>query len=711
MSTFPYDFPDEEPTPKRNPSSNNLVWNIFSGLLLIATAIMAVLFLAIFINPQSVFNPLPPPTLPSQAVTITPTPTPGNVLPPTWTPEPSHTPLPTKTEAPTPTASPTKNPPPTEEIPSSEDNKRPESGEVGYDEEGRPILSGPVSLLDTEHFRIHYALSGQDAVTFTEAGNGQLPAYVNQLAEALEYVWQVEIEQFGWAAPPPDGGIGGDDRYDIYLQDILGDGTFGYTDGGEEHYRHPRQNGDNPNTTVVETRAVASYIVLDNDYQGWEEYTRENYETLDLMRTTVAHEFNHAIQFGYDGIEPADWLWEATATWMQDEVYDHIDDGIEDVYTVAKSPDTCQLAFGGETRVEDENHWYGEWIFIRYISEHYGHETVRAIWEEAAQLDGYEAVEAALAGAGTSLDETFRGFSVSLLTRAFEEGANYPLVRLEGEVSSGGIFTPADGVGQMAADYVEIISPAPVQVTVYAANLGGILVGVVGDEAQVFPMDGNRAILNAGQFDHLFLLAINLSRAESEEDCQKSAYTVDVRTVSQAENPGPAAIYPSPNFQAPEVEGLLDPEEYWGENWQEGSADSVDPPAELIPAYLPSGYEFVDAYEVSASQYGEDAIWYIPGGGTALEIDFYGPGQEDVVAITASDSPYTSLDEWTAEANFEPYPVEIKTIEGVTVIIEDYTDEEGPYSFATFLQDGQFIVVEGNISVEEMVKVVENLVT
>jgi len=241
-----------------------------------------------------------------------------------------------------------------------------------YDDDERPILSSDEKILDTEHFRIHYTLHGRDAISSEN--------YINEMGNAFEYSWQIQIDQYGWAPPPPDDGIGGDNRYDIYIQNVFADGTAGYTEGGDERYRGLGQGviGDNPLTDAVETRAAVSYIVMDNDYAELDEWAWEDGEVnlldpLDFMRSTAAHEFNHAIQFGYDGEEPADWLWEATASWMQDEVYDDINDAEEDLLAVFKSPDTCQLAYGGEERVEDENHWYGEWIFLRYISEKHGH--------------------------------------------------------------------------------------------------------------------------------------------------------------------------------------------------------------------------------------------------------------------------------------------------------------------------------------------------
>ena len=109
---------------------------------------------------------------------------------------------------------------------------------------------------------------------------------------------------------------------------------------------------------------------------------------------------------------------------------------------------------------------------------------VRSIWENAVDLDNYEVLEVALFDAGTSLYQTFRGFSVALLTRDFERGDQYPTVRLEGQAVTGEVFNPRDGVGQMAADYVEIQAADPVLVSLDAEFLSGVLVGFQDQRAE-----------------------------------------------------------------------------------------------------------------------------------------------------------------------------------------------------------------------------------
>lgn len=423
-------------------------------------------------------------------------------------------------------------------------------------EPDRPRLSGTPQTLATEHFRIHYTLTGSDAVPPNDENHNQHPDYVEEVAKALEYVWDAQVNHFGWGAPPADGGLGGDDRYDVYLENMMDeDGTSGYSEGG-----YPDTIvGDNPNTPAIEINASHSFLALENDFSESLDWEYENLTTIELMQITAAHEFNHAVQFGYDGNEPLDWLWEATATWMEDEVFNQVNGANEELNAVFKATDTCQLAYGGETRLEDDGHWYGLWIFLRFLSERYGHQAVRALWEAASTADGYTVFDTALADLGISLDEVFRAYSLALLTRDFEEGANYPTVRLEGIAQSGQLFTPLDGAGQLGADYIQIEATGVVTVKLNAKGLDGVIVGIKDEQSHSFAMQNKQISIDGSLFSDLYLIVLNPNRAGSEGACAFSNYTVSVDPTGQAQ--AASLVLPAPNFIPPVVEGLLDPKE------------------------------------------------------------------------------------------------------------------------------------------------------
>ncbi len=61
---------------------------------------------------------------------------------------------------------------------------------------------------------------------------------------------------------------------------------------------------------------------------------------IENLQVTVAHEYFHAIQFAYDYFEDG-WCMEATAAWVEDEVYDEVNDNVQ---YLADSPLTAARA-------------------------------------------------------------------------------------------------------------------------------------------------------------------------------------------------------------------------------------------------------------------------------------------------------------------------------------------------------------------------------
>lgn len=227
----------------------------------------------------------------------------------------------------------------------------------------KPALAGErVCTPVGGHFSIHYATSGGDAPDSTDANQNNVPDWVEKVAGVFEYVYSVEVNKMGYRPPPTT-------TYDVYLEDLTSQGAYGFT----------TDNGT-PSRPAV---SASSFIEIDKAYTAamFEQTASGNYTPEQSLRVTAAHEFHHAIQYGYNYYFDI-WYAETTSTWMENEVYD----SVSQLYSYLPSylPFTSTIALGAP---EGGNSEYGRWIFNRYLTELQGNRTVvRAIWDKLATL-------------------------------------------------------------------------------------------------------------------------------------------------------------------------------------------------------------------------------------------------------------------------------------------------------------------------------------
>ena len=238
------------------------------------------------------------------------------------------------------------------------------------------LLSGTVK--SSAHFCLHYSTGGVAAAT---------AAQVDATLSALEYVWSREVGALGFRAPPSDS----DGLFDVYLQQLGNRGIYGYC-APDENAAHS-----------------TSYCVLDNDYS----VSEYGAPPLNSLQATAAHEFFHAIQFGYDTGEDL-WFMEGTAVWAEEQVYPRINDYLQYLpYSAVTRPRT-PADYNGLDGSRDLFFRYGAVLFWTFLSERFGTPAiVRRVWEYA---DGgrysLQAVAATLAERGTSFSATFGLFGV-----------------------------------------------------------------------------------------------------------------------------------------------------------------------------------------------------------------------------------------------------------------------------------------------------------
>ena len=205
------------------------------------------------------------------------------------------------------------------------------------------------------NFCIHWVTSTEDAPPSQ--------AWVNQMLRLMNHVWKKEVNKLGYRPPVSDAGRGGNSKFDVYLAQIGDEGLYGYCA---------------PERRKPGFKWLASgYCVLDNDF------TEFPLAPMQSAEVTAAHEFFHAIQFGYDYGEDA-WLLEATATWMEERVFDDVNDNRQYLSAGQVANSFTPLDFFDSTGSEQ----YGNWPFFEFLSQNYGNGVVQQIWNKAAAFTG-----------------------------------------------------------------------------------------------------------------------------------------------------------------------------------------------------------------------------------------------------------------------------------------------------------------------------------
>lgn len=282
----------------------------------------------------------------------------------------------------------------------------------------------PAAPLCSEHVCVHWVPASPDAPPLVDTDANGVPDQVDATLRVLEEVWQKEVVEYGYRPPKPDGSSanhGPDDRIDVYLADLGDEDTYGFCATDDP------TAGQSP----YGPWDVSAYCAFDNDFDPaqFPEATGDA-----ALQVTAAHEFFHAIQFAYDFLEDA-WAVEGTAVWMEDEVYDDVNDSYQYLDTSPLRQPRVPLDLGSYEQSPLGGFKYGSFVFWRFLSESFGGpEVIRRVWEYAdgssAGRDEYslQAVDSTLRERGSRARAAFARFgAVNAHPSSFyEEGASYP---------------------------------------------------------------------------------------------------------------------------------------------------------------------------------------------------------------------------------------------------------------------------------------------
>lgn len=385
----------------------------------------------------------------------------------------------------------------------------------------RTTLSGEHQTLETDHFIIHYTYDGIDAISDEQA-------YF--IADVIENIYDVQINEMGWYPPVKDGWRGGDDRYDIYIQNVLEtDGNYGYAVP-----EYPIT--DNPHSPLIEDSARGGYLIVSGHPEG------DPKEIQQALIATLAHEFHHLVQYGYNAIDIDPWYYESMAVYMEVVTMPPYNEALMYVPDVLTYPEICLGAIG-EADPTGGLLQYGHWLFIQSLIDLYGDELLQDFWENIALYgQGWEIWEMTLADYDVTIPEVVARYHLQNLALDYELAPLFEdqdRVWVDGYIDETGVWEmAARGVQELGVNYYLInldagiyqfsLDDAPDYLELYA-------VGIDTDSgmADVFNL-GTMGGVDVSAYDEFVLMVFNNSYHDELDNCSYESYSIGVKAGGDA---------------------------------------------------------------------------------------------------------------------------------------------------------------------------------
>lgn len=265
----------------------------------------------------------------------------------------------------------------------------------------RPQFSGTEQIATLGIYAFHYSLDGprDESIDPTDNDLSGFPDYLEFMAFSFLEVSEEYHDVRGWTLPPYDGDDVNGAYYDVYIgNSFAGDNIYGFV-------AEDQQIGDNPNSPFKENDAATSYMVMRSDYLDFPGSQEKN------IQVTAAHEYVHAIQYGY-WTDMEIFMFEGTAAWAEEYMYPGLDDNFQYLNGVFEYSDVAQNLAPGEIPQLD-GHWYSTWLFFKYLTEQHGVDIIKDIFEAGIQEYSYPAMNRVLTNRNDNLLNLYASYYIA----------------------------------------------------------------------------------------------------------------------------------------------------------------------------------------------------------------------------------------------------------------------------------------------------------
>ncbi len=374
----------------------------------------------------------------------------------------------------------------------------------------RPVIAAEATHLTANgHFNIHYTTNGADAVDAADSAGRGWPDYIENFSAYLETAWNTETSGglMGYRDPPFP--------IDVYVKQL--GNLYGYAN--------------------YDTSPADAYIVLRSNYTGFPGNYDPAGQVAGDMKVTAAHEFFHIVQLQYIDVMDVnnsadDWWAEATATWMEDEVFPEVKDYINYLGEWFSYPNYSLDSTSG-------TYEYGTALWGKYLSSRYGRGIIRTIWDDirvgAGGIDALKAITNELVARGT-LQSAYISFETANDERdiaVYPDISKYPSVRQTANYSSYPISSISGTLDHLATRFYTFLpdsAASTITLTFSNMNSGNLAVRLImsrtggGFETEDVSLNTNQTTnYNASTYSQIVVAVMNISSSSDSEAFSISA--------------------------------------------------------------------------------------------------------------------------------------------------------------------------------------------
>lgn len=263
---------------------------------------------------------------------------------------------------------------------------------LGKAQFSRPNLDNEQLYYSPEkHFLFHYTETGYHAVDPLSTNADGVPDYIFEAALAAEYAYRILKDTLGFDPPPPDDPAA--KETDIYVMN-LGGSAYAYT------------YNENEVDSTSRPADWTAYTTIDNDYSEMGYHTRG----LDGMRVTIAHEYFHVVQLGYNwhwendlpGSDGDTYFLEWSSTWFEERAYPEVNDYVQYVNGFFLNPTRS---------IWHSSYAYALGPFLAYLTDIYDDERfIQKVWEKIKEQYALAALMNLIGEFGGDLPTQYNGF-------------------------------------------------------------------------------------------------------------------------------------------------------------------------------------------------------------------------------------------------------------------------------------------------------------